>query len=267
MRWCSFIGLTRITNKLIRTMVVIILSLSNLESGLSSRVAKEHFEDLRDIILKNRELFLSSENERLKAPISSKMQKATSVLNRLEKRQPINFEQTESVQAIRDVSDTKYNQPVYSNSSTFQKNTLWRPNEKDNKHQMLNEAGENHIPINLSLEKNNSASTPSSVATHFGTENSTVITTQIGATALIPCIVHQIGEGVISWIRKKDYHLLTVGLTTYSSDERFSANHLKHSEDWTLQIKYVQQRDAGIYECQISTHPPTSIFLHLDVVG
>lgn len=34
----------------------------------------------------------------------------------------------------------------------------------------------------------------------------------------------------VSWIWRKDYHLLTVGLTTYSSDERFSATHLKHSE-------------------------------------
>lgn len=34
----------------------------------------------------------------------------------------------------------------------------------------------------------------------------------------------------VSWIRKKDYHLLTVGLATYSSDERFSATHLKHQE-------------------------------------
>lgn len=34
----------------------------------------------------------------------------------------------------------------------------------------------------------------------------------------------------ISWIRRKDYHLLTVGLTTYSSDERFSALHLEDSE-------------------------------------
>ncbi|EDW08963.2 uncharacterized protein LOC6579131 isoform X1 [Drosophila mojavensis] len=101
---------------------------------------------------------------------------------------------------------------------------------------------------------------------YFGTENSTLVTTQIGATAHIPCTVHHIGEGVVSWIRKKDYHLLTVGLTTYSSDERFSATHLKHSEDWTLQIKFVQLRDAGVYECQVSTHPPTSIFLHLSVV-
>ncbi|XP_055379824.1 myosin-G heavy chain [Condylostylus longicornis] len=101
---------------------------------------------------------------------------------------------------------------------------------------------------------------------YFGTENNTVITTQIGATAHMPCAIHHIGDGVVSWIRRKDYHLLTVGLTTYNSDERFSATHLKHSEDWTLQIKFVQLRDAGIYECQVSTHPPTSIFLNLNVV-
>ncbi|XP_026481535.1 lachesin-like [Ctenocephalides felis] len=101
---------------------------------------------------------------------------------------------------------------------------------------------------------------------YFGTENSTMVTSQIGSTALVPCAVHHIGEGMVSWIRRKDYHLLTVGLTTYSSDERFSAIHLQHSEDWTLQIKFVQARDAGIYECQVSTHPPTSIFIHLNVV-
>ncbi|XP_033252189.1 neuronal growth regulator 1-like [Drosophila miranda] len=79
--------------------------------------------------------------------------------------------------------------------------------------------------------------------------------------------MEQDGSGKkVSWLRKKDYHLLTVGLTTYSSDERFSATHLKHSEDWTLQIKFVQLRDAGVYECQVSTHPPTSIVFHLSVV-
>lgn len=72
----------------------------------------------------------------------------------------------------------------------------------------------------------------------------------------------------VTWIRrKKDHQLLTVGLTTYASDERFQARHFQHSEDWTLQIKFVQTRDAGMYECQVSTHPPTSIFLFLEVVG
>ncbi|CAH1365549.1 limbic system-associated membrane protein-like [Tenebrio molitor] len=101
---------------------------------------------------------------------------------------------------------------------------------------------------------------------HFATENSTVVTSQTGSTALIPCVVNNIGDGMVSWIRRKDYHLLTVGLTTYSSDERFQAIHLQHSGDWTLQIRYVQNRDAGLYECQVSSHPPTSIFIHLNVV-
>ncbi|XP_002138418.3 uncharacterized protein dpr13 isoform X1 [Drosophila pseudoobscura] len=130
-------------------------------------------------------------------------------------------------------------------------------------------AGHRSEPAENNLEATNGIDGVESVfgsPMYFGTENSTVVTTQIGATAHVPCTVHHIGEGVVSWIRKKDYHLLTVGLTTYSSDERFSATHLKHSEDWTLQIKFVQLRDAGVYECQVSTHPPTSIFLHLSVV-
>ena len=72
----------------------------------------------------------------------------------------------------------------------------------------------------------------------------------------------------VSWIKRKNVQeLLTVGLTTYANDERFQAIHFHHSEDWTLQIKYVQPRDAGLYQCQVSTHPPTSIFLFLEVVG
>lgn len=89
---------------------------------------------------------------------------------------------------------------------------------------------------------------------YFGTENLTTISTQVGSIAVVPCEVHHIGEGVVSisintlcaspsislfwfilfvqvsWIRKTDYHLLTVGLTTYSSDERFSTIHSQESE-------------------------------------
>lgn len=53
----------------------------------------------------------------------------------------------------------------------------------------------------------------------------------------------------------------------YTSDQRFKAIHHPHSEDWILQIKYPQHRDSGIYECQISTTPHMSHFIHLSVIG
>ena len=71
----------------------------------------------------------------------------------------------------------------------------------------------------------------------------------------------------VSWIRHRDIHLLTVGRYTYTTDQRFKAIHQPQTEDWMLQIKYPQHRDAGIYECQVSSTPHISHFIHLDVVG
>lgn len=108
---------------------------------------------------------------------------------------------------------------------------------------------------------------PPTLPMTFATMNSTTISAQSGSTALLPCIVHNLGDGVVSWIKRKAVQeLLTVGLITYANDARFQAIHFHHSEDWTLQIKYVQARDAGLYECQVSTHPPKSIFLNLEIV-
>lgn len=42
-----------------------------------------------------------------------------------------------------------------------------------------------------------------------------------------------------------------VGKFTYTSDQRFQAVHMDNSDDWTLQIRYPQRKDAGIYECQV----------------
>lgn len=36
-------------------------------------------------------------------------------------------------------------------------------------------------------------------------------------------------------------------------------------QDWQLHIKFVQLRDAGFYECAVSSHPSISLFVHLQV--
>lgn len=68
-------------------------------------------------------------------------------------------------------------------------------------------------------------------------------------------------------MRHRDVHLLTVGRYTYTSDQRFEAQHFPHTEDWTLKIRYPQRKDSGIYECQISTTPPVGRTVHLTIVG
>lgn len=63
-----------------------------------------------------------------------------------------------------------------------------------------------------------------------------------------------------------DIHLITVGLQTYSSDSRYSIE-FKEPNDWQLLIQYANERDEGIYECQISSHPPLVYVVYLTVIG
>ncbi|XP_046464037.1 protein turtle-like isoform X1 [Daphnia pulex] len=107
------------------------------------------------------------------------------------------------------------------------------------------------------------------LSARFLTPNGTLITAQRGTPASLPCEVVSLGDGVVTWFRRKDFHLLTVGHAVYSSDERFHVQGPMRStqtQDWALQIRFVQERDSGLYECQLSTHPPSSLFVELVVV-
>lgn len=77
----------------------------------------------------------------------------------------------------------------------------------------------------------------------------------------------------VSWVRHRDIHILTAGAYTYTSDQRFQALHRQNTgqnsewSEWTLCIKWAQERDQGLYECQISTIPVKSHQFRLNVVG
>ncbi|XP_045102134.1 hemicentin-2-like isoform X2 [Portunus trituberculatus] len=92
------------------------------------------------------------------------------------------------------------------------------------------------------------------------------VTVQLDKTAVLNCRIKYLGGKTVSWMRTRDLHLLTVGRFTYTSDARFKSIHQPGSEDWLLKIHYTQHRDAGAYECQISTTPPLSTAIWLSVV-
>lgn len=56
----------------------------------------------------------------------------------------------------------------------------------------------------------------------------------------------------VSWMRKRDLHILTSNNFLYTGDQRFSVIHPQDSDEWNLKIEYAQPKDAGTYECQVS---------------
>ncbi|XP_031623671.1 uncharacterized protein LOC116340999 [Contarinia nasturtii] len=112
----------------------------------------------------------------------------------------------------------------------------------------------NHIESNMSLHP------------YFDFDVPRNVTARVGQTAFLRCRVEQLGDKSVSWIRARDLHILTAGVLTYTSDERFQVIRSEDSENWTLQIKFSQARDGGIYECQVNSEPKMSMAFRLNIV-
>ncbi|CAK9825164.1 Zwei Ig domain protein zig-8 [Anthophora retusa] len=121
-------------------------------------------------------------------------------------------------------------------------------------------------PETNSLETSNSTQP----GPYFDISYSKNVTTILGKTTYLNCRVKNLGNKTmtlqVSWVRHRDVHLLTIGRYTYTNDQRFRPIHNAHTDDWTLEIKYPQERDSGDYECQVSTTPHMSHIVHLDVI-
>lgn len=69
------------------------------------------------------------------------------------------------------------------------------------------------------------------------------------------------------WLRNTtdSAQLLTVGPGTYAGDSRIKVK-FQYPNNWRLSMNPVKASDAGLYMCQISTHPPRTIFANLTVL-
>ncbi|XP_017062209.1 hemicentin-1 [Drosophila ficusphila] len=101
---------------------------------------------------------------------------------------------------------------------------------------------------------------------YFDNSSRREVTATVGQAALLHCRVRNLGDRAVSWIRKRDLHILTVGILTYTNDQRFQSLHSEGSDEWTLRISSPQPRDSGTYECQVSTEPKISQGFRLNVV-
>ncbi|XP_050743024.1 zwei Ig domain protein zig-8 isoform X3 [Drosophila biarmipes] len=88
-----------------------------------------------------------------------------------------------------------------------------------------------------------------------------------GELSEIPLPFYSIVTKIVSWMRKRDLHILTTNIYTYTGDQRFSVIHPPSSEDWDLKIDYAQPRDSGVYECQVNTEPKINLPIVLEITA
>ncbi|XP_050669920.1 uncharacterized protein LOC126968817 isoform X2 [Leptidea sinapis] len=99
--------------------------------------------------------------------------------------------------------------------------------------------------------------------------NITKITVQLGEDAHLNCRISLLQDKTVSWVRRRGRdempELLTVGAVTYAADNRVTVAK-RYPGNWRLLIREVKPEDEGVYECQISTHPPrvSRTYLHVN---
>lgn len=95
------------------------------------------------------------------------------------------------------------------------------------------------------------------------------ITVQAGGSVYLNCRISLLQDKTVSWVRRNSMgedalELLTVGLHTYTGDNRYTME-FQYPNNWRLKISNARKEDEATYECQISTHPPRVIQIHLSV--
>lgn len=102
---------------------------------------------------------------------------------------------------------------------------------------------------------------------YFEDEKYTQVTAHVGSEALLNCRIIMLKDKTVMWLRNstESAQLLTVGPALYAGDNRIAVK-FQYPNNWRLSMNPVKISDAGLYMCQISTHPPRTIFTNLTVL-
>ncbi|XP_040569501.1 kin of IRRE-like protein 1 [Lepeophtheirus salmonis] len=94
----------------------------------------------------------------------------------------------------------------------------------------------------------------------------TNVTVIKGKTAILACVVRNLGTASVSWLRLRDISLMALNEITNTKDKRIQAIHIPKSDRWALRIQETKLSDDGIYECQVTTPKPTIKLINLRVL-
>ncbi|XP_034134798.1 lachesin [Drosophila guanche] len=93
----------------------------------------------------------------------------------------------------------------------------------------------------------------------------TNITVPQGRDISFTCVVDNLGQYRVAWIKSDSKAILGIHTHMVSLNPRLSVTHNGHNT-WKLHISRVQINDSGSYMCQVNTDPMKSLSGYLDVV-
>ncbi|XP_017779903.1 PREDICTED: neurotrimin-like, partial [Nicrophorus vespilloides] len=93
----------------------------------------------------------------------------------------------------------------------------------------------------------------------------TNVTASVGREAILACLVEDLGQYKVAWLRVDTQTILTIHSHVITKNHRIGVTHSEH-RTWYLHIKEVRESDKGWYMCQINTDPMKSQVGYLDIV-
>ncbi|XP_019867358.1 neurotrimin-like [Aethina tumida] len=93
----------------------------------------------------------------------------------------------------------------------------------------------------------------------------TNVTVPVGREAILSCLVEDLGQFKVAWLRVDTQTILTIHNHVITKNHRIGVTHSEH-KTWYLHIKEVRESDRGWYMCQINTDPMKSQVGYLDIV-